>query len=245
MNLQEMRKTGYVTDQMLDMLPEPVQRYMIYTGVVGKTWVDTVHLRQVGRFRLGADKPWMPMKAEQYYMTNPPGFVWKARFKMFGLPLLSARDTYNGGHGHMFGKIGGIYKVFDARGEMLDQGSMLRYLSEMIWFPTALLGENITWEPVDDQSAKVSFSDAGKSVSGRMFFDEDGRMTNFTTRRYRESNGAYSLERWSTPVSDYGKRAGLNLPVRGQAMWNLASGDLPYWDGEIAEVEYDIPVDEF
>jgi hypothetical protein len=40
-----------VTAEMLQNLPEPVQRYMTYTGVVGKPWIDNVHLNYTGRFR--------------------------------------------------------------------------------------------------------------------------------------------------------------------------------------------------
>jgi len=74
---------------MLDPLPEPVQRYMRWTEVVGKPWIRTAHIRQEGVFRLAADKPWMSMRAEQVFTVDPPGFVWQARFKMFGLPLFS------------------------------------------------------------------------------------------------------------------------------------------------------------
>ena len=91
-----------VTDEMLLNLPEPVQRYMAYTGVVGKPWINTVHLQQTGKFRLGFDRPWMPMTAKQWYTTNPPAFVWNARFKIAGLPLLRARDKYESGQGYMF-----------------------------------------------------------------------------------------------------------------------------------------------
>jgi hypothetical protein len=39
-------------------------------------------------------------------------------------------------------------------------------------------------------------------------------------------------------MTGYGERAGLNLPVRGQAVWHLPAGDLPYADLEITDVEY-------
>ena len=229
-----------VTPEMLRDLPAPVQRYMAYTGVLGKPWIHTARVRQAGRFRRGPDQPWMAMAAEQHYTIDPPGFVWKARFKMWGLPLMSARDTYRDGHGHMFGKLAGLFTIFDARGEKLDQGTMVRYLSEMPWFPIAFLGENITWQAVDDHSADVTFTDAGRSVTGRMFFDDDGRQTNFVAMRYREINGEFSLDRWATPITGYGMRAGLNLPVRGQVIWKLPEGDLQYWDGEVTDVEYNL-----
>jgi hypothetical protein len=227
-----------VSEEMLEGLPEPVQRYLTYTGVIDKPWVHSVFLKQTGRFRQSVDQPWMPMAAEQTYSVDPPGFVWDARFKMAGLPLLRARDAYEDGHGHMYGKLAGLFTVFDVRGEQLDQGAMLRYLSEMIWFPSAFLGDNISWESLDDHSARVTLSDRGKEVSGVLYFDTEGRVTNFTTQRYREVDGDFSLDPWSTPIGRYGTLAGLNLPVTGKAMWNLPAGDLDYVELEITELVY-------
>jgi hypothetical protein len=237
-NKDEARHEHLVTSEMLQNLPEPVQRYLNYTGVIGKAWVHTVHLKQTGRFRQGLERPWMPMVAEQSYTTNPPGFVWNARFKVAGLPLLRARDKYEAGHGHMFGKLAGLFTVFDVRGEQLDQGTMIRYLSEMIWFPSAFLVDNISWKKVDDHTAQVTFTDHGKSVSGLMHFDDKGKLTNFTTERYREIDGEFSLDPWSTPIEQYGELAGLKLPVSGQVMWNLPAGDLVYVELQITELQY-------
>jgi hypothetical protein len=223
---------------MLAGLPAPVQRYMSFTGVLGRPWIDNVELKYSGKFRQGLDRPWMPMTAKQVYMISPPSFLWDARFKVMGLPLLRARDEYKSGQAHMFARLAGLITIFDVRGEELDQGAMLRYLSEMIWFPTAFLGENITWQAVDDHSADVRFDDANNSVSGRLFFDDDGRPTNFTAMRYRETDGDFSLDPWSTPITGYGELAGLHLPTQGQAMWNLESGDLMYVELQIEEITY-------
>ncbi len=232
------RPERLVTEEMLEDLPQPVQRYLDYTGVVGKPLVDSVHLKQTGRFRQGLERPWMPMIAEQSYTTNPPGFVWNASFKVAGLPLLRARDRYESGHGHMFGKLAGLFTVFDVRGEELDQGTMVRYLSEMIWFPAAFLGDNISWKSVDDHTAQVTFTDHGKSVSGQLHIDDTGKLTNFTAERYREIDGEFSLDPWSTPITRYGVLTDLNLPLGGQAVWNLPAGDLLYIELQIEELQY-------
>lgn len=240
MDEQRIDERRLITADLLDKVPEPVRRYLNYTGVVGQPWIDQARLKQEGTFRLGADRPWMPMAAEEFYTTNPPSLAWNARFKVAGLPLLRAKDRYEAGHGHMFGKLAGLFTVFDARGEELDQATMIRYLNEIMWFPTAFLADYISWEAVDDQSAQVTFNDGGKSVSAQMFFDEAGRLTNFTAMRYREIDGAFSFDPWSTPILEYGERAGLKLPVRGQAVWNLTSGDLTYADLRITEVAYNV-----
>jgi len=245
MNKQAISRERLVTAEMLQHLPEPVQRYMTYTGVVGQPWIETVHLKYTGQFRLAVDKRWMPMTAEQFYTTNPPGFLWKAHFKMAGLPLMVGHDTYKNGHGHMFGKLAGLVTIFDARGDEMDQGTMLRYLQEMAWFPIAMLGDNIMWQAVDGHTADVTFHDCGKSVSARLYFDDAGRLMNFVAQRYRENNGTYSFDTWSAPTTAFGKLAGLNLPIRGTGVWNLPAGDLPYIDLEIGSLTYNGPIDAF
>jgi hypothetical protein len=117
--------------------------------------------------------------------------------------------------------------------------------NEMTWFPTAFLGDNITWQAVDDCSADVTFTDCGKSVSARIFFDDAGRLTDFVAQRYRENKGSFTLDTWSTPMTKNGVLGGLNLPVRGQAVWRLPGGDLPYADLELSEIEYNGPIEAF
>lgn len=234
-----------ITADRLEHLPPPVQRYLTYSGVVGTVWVKTIRLSYSGRFRLGADKPWLPIHAEQVYTTQPPGFRWRAHFNLFGLPLMYGDDTYKDGHGHMFGKLLGVFQMFDARGEQMDQGTMLRYLQEMCWFPSAYLSDYITWEGIDDHCAVVHFIDGGRTVSARMYFDDAGRLLSFIGQRYREQDGAYSLGTWSTPMTTYARRAGLMLPVRGQGVWILPEGDLPYIDISVDDIAYNVPITSF
>lgn len=227
-----------ITPDRLESLPQPIQRYMRWTDVIGKAWINQVYLEQTGRFRMAPDRPWMPMRAIQTYATNPPSFEWNARFKLFGLPLMQARDRYQVGHGHMFGRLAGLFPIFDVQGEKLDQGAMLRYLSEVIWFPIAFLGDNMSWETIDDHSARVTMTDAGRSVSGVLHVDQQGRPTNFTCQRYYMQGDDFTLEDWSTPISKYGQMAGLNLPLNGAAQWKLAEGDFTYIELDITTIEY-------
>lgn len=227
-----------ITKERTANLPQPVQRYLDFTGVVGKPWIKTALVKQRGRFRLGAGKSWMDFSAEQFYTTSPPGFRWDANFKIAGLALLRAKDRYEKGHGHMYGRLAGLKTIFDARGPELDQASMLRYLNEAMWFPTAYLGENMRWDAVDDHSARVVFSDHGREVSAQLYFDGEGRLVNFKAKRYREADGEFSLDGWSTPVTTYGEFEGLKIPVSGTGIWHLPEGDFAYIELELTEAEY-------
>ena len=229
-----------VTEEMLKDLPEPVRRYLRHTGIVGKPFVDSVYLEQKGQMYLNSNQGWVPLDAKEHYTVQPPGFVWDATIHKGPLPIARGRDMYAGGEGRMLIKAGSLFTVVDDKGPEMDQGSMTRYLSEMIWFPVAFLDDNISFEPIDDESARVTLTDGGKSVSATMYFDEEGKVTDFVAKRYRTVEGGYDLETWSAPVYEHGELAGLKLPLRGGAIWKLPEGDLKYADITITHLEYDI-----
>jgi len=231
---------GLITEDMLHGLPEPVRRYLRYSGVVGRPFVGIVRLTQVGRIQPNVGQPWFPLRAEEHYSVRPPGFVWDGALRFGPFALVRARDMYREGAGSMLIKAIGLFPIADAVGPEMDQGSMMRYLSEMIFFPTAFLGDNVSFEPVDDRSARVTLTDRGRTVSAVMFVDEIGKLTDLVAERYRTVNGGFALERWSTPVDEYGELAGLRLPVRGGAVWKLADGDVEYIDVTVTELEYDV-----
>ena len=152
-----------VSEAMLANLPESVQRYLRYSGVVGQSIPRTIRLQQTGRFRIGSDQPWMTIEANEYYTTEEPSFLWDATFRLYGLPILRVRDSYADGHGRMLGTVGGLIPVVNGRGEGIDQGSMLRYLQEIVWFPAAFLNEPIVFAPIDDNRAAITFTDGGST----------------------------------------------------------------------------------
>jgi hypothetical protein len=229
---------GVVTEEMLADLPEPVRRYLRYTGVVGKPFPGIIRLRQTGQMRLGPGQPWVPLDAEEHYSVQPPGFVWAGTARLGPLPVARARDMYAEGTGRMLVKVASLWPVADASGEQMDQAAMMRYLSEMIWFPAAFLAGNISFEPVDDFSARVTLTDHGRTAAGTLFFDLEGRVSDFVAERYRTAD-ASSPETWSTPVTGYGEFEGLRLPARGKAIWKLPGGDLEYIDVTVTDLHYD------
>jgi hypothetical protein len=228
---QEKRLVG---EDQLDGLPEPVQRYLRYTEVVGTPFVRTVQLRQRGRMLLGPGQLWIPLTAQQWHSVHPPGFVWDATLRLGPVPIVRARDTYRAGSGNMLIKAAAVVTVADATGMELDQGEMMRYLNEIMWFPSAFLEDNITFQAVDSSSARVTLTDHGQSVTATLFFDPDGRLTEIVGQRY--SGGG--LETWSVPVTGYGEFEGLRLPSRAKAVWRHAQGDEEYIDVTITDLHH-------
>jgi hypothetical protein len=231
-------RAGVVTEEMLAGLPEPVGRYLRYTGVVGRPVPGTIRLHQEGRMRPGPGQPWLPLEAEEHYSVQPPGFVWAGTARLGPLAVARARDMYAEGRGRMLVKVASLWPVADASGEQTDQAAMMRYLSEMIWFPAAFLAGNISFEAVDDSSARVTLADHGRTATATLFFDEQGRLIDLVAKRYRTA-GSSDPATWSTPVTGYGEFEGLRLPSRGKATWRLPGGDLEYIEVTITDLHYD------
>ncbi len=227
-----------ITEEMLQGLPSPVQRYLRYSGVIGKPWTNTVYLKQVGQMKTTPEGKWFPIVAEEYYSTNPPAFIWHVWGPKQWLPVIQGRDKYQNGEGELFIKLISIFPVANAKSEELDQGAMMRYLNEMMWFPTAFLGDNVTWKYIDENSAEVTLFASDKSVSAVIYFDNEGKLVNFVAQRYYSANSGFSLEKWETPISEYGQINGFNLPTKGSAVWKLNSGDCKYIDISVDEIIY-------
>lgn len=114
----------------------------------------------------------------------------------------------------------------------------MRYLNEMMWFPTAFLGENISWKAIDDDSAQVTLTIEDKRVSAIIYFDKEGRLVNFRSERYMSNGSSFSLETWETPITGYDRINDFNLPSKGSAIWKLENGDYKYIEISVTEIKY-------
>jgi hypothetical protein len=227
-----------MTEADLAPLPEPVRRWLRWAGVAGTSCPVAVHLTQHGRFRLGPDKPWMPFTAEEYYTTNPPGFIWPAVFQMAPFLAIKGRDAFIDGHGSIDMRLFGLIPVARQRGPEMDQGALLRYLNEIIWFPAAALAPYITWQAIDSTSARATICYGGVTASAVFFFDEQGRPLDMRATRFRSTRQGFELSTWSTPFSAYGEFAGIRVPITGEGVWKLKSGDFSYVEIQVDKISY-------
>lgn len=226
-----------VRPQHLAGLPPPVRRWLDRAGVVGKPLASTVRLRQRGQLHTAPDGPWLPVEAVQYFGVSEPGFVWWMESRMMKVLPVAGRDKYVAGRGEMLVELGGLFDVANERGDKIDQGAMLRYLAEIIWFPSAALRPYVSWEAVDDRSAKATMRHEGREVSAVLTVDAQGRVTEIEARRFFGASGA--LERWGGRCTEWRVVRGVEIPVRGKVIWFLQAGDFEFFDWEITDAESD------
>lgn len=227
-----------VTAADLDHMPEPVQRWLRWAGAVGTRCPETVHLKQHGRFRLGPDKPWMSFSAQEHYTIHPPGFVWPARFRIAPFVTIEGRDAYMDGHGSIDMRLCGVIPVARQRGPEMDQGALLRFLNEIVWFPAAALEPYIAWDAIDASSARATITYGDVTAAAEFMFDDQGRPIDMRATRYRTVGSGYALSDWSTPFSAYGEFAGIRVPTAGRGVWTLEDGDFCYVELRVDDVTW-------
>ena len=221
----------YRKDQIAD-LPVPVQRYFRNVLREGQPYVSSVTLKHDGQFKTGVGKEWIDIQGEQYFTVDEPGFLWRGKTSLF-----SVRDMYIAGEGRLVVSLFSLFKVADGRGATYNQGELLRWLGESVWFPTNLLpSHRLQWEPIDENTARLLFHHRGMFLDYTVRFNQNGEITELETERYM---GDDRLETWVGRVSDYEEVGGMKIPMRIEAIWKLEEGDHSYARFQVTEIHHD------
>jgi hypothetical protein len=221
-------------------LPHSVQTWLRRSGAVNSPRSMSVHLTQTGRMRTANEKPWMRFEAEQYFTIDKPAFICNARVSVAPLIFMVARDKYENGHGNMLIKLSSIIPIADSHGPEMDQGTMLRYLAEMTWFPSAALADYISWEGIDSLHARATMSYGGISASGVFAFTEEGDAIGFEAQRYGEFDGVFRLETWSITSRNHKSLNGIRIPTVSEVSWKLKRGEYRWLTLEITGIDYNV-----
>jgi hypothetical protein len=228
-----------ITKEMLAPLPPVVQKWLMNTGVVGKEKIHTVRLRQTGEMRTSPNGKWMPFTATQYFTVDTPSFNWLTTVQMMPLLSMNGRDKFEHGKGAMLIKLLGLVKVVDEKNnDQMNQSSMMRYLAEICWFPSAALADYIKWEAVDATSAKATMQYNVVTVSGVFHFDSNGYMISFIGDRCYGSGKDAALQKWYVETNGYASFHGIRIPAKSEVSWKLNKGDFNWLCVHLVDIEY-------
>lgn len=220
-------------------LPEPVRKWLKKSGAIKVNNIESVYLKQNIEMKLSPEqKDWTSAKAQQHFTTNPPAFIWSVDLTMYGVANVAGRDKFYNGNGEMLIKLLSIIPVADAKeNAKTDQASLQRYLSEIVWFPTAALSDYIEWESIDSYSAKGTLEYNGTSGSGIFLFDENGDFKSFTADRYKDIEDE-EPKKWIVRANRIEQINGIRIPVECEVKWELDAVDWTWLKLEISEIEY-------
>jgi hypothetical protein len=216
-------------------LPAVVERYRrIAVGECGP--VRTLRLRHGGTFRMSPSSQPKPIRGEQWFTSDPPGFVWSARVRIAPGVWVRARDMIVDGKGGMRVLLEDIFTLADTRGPQLDQGDALRLLAEMVWYPTALFDPStVTWSAIDASHARATLQLEQLSVSAVFEFGADGLPFAVTAER---CNDKAELRPWGGTYRDWRVVGGMRVPFECEVSWQT-SPPFVYAHWRVESIELD------
>lgn len=186
---------GVFTEDMVDGLPAPAQRYFRHAIQPGTRLAQGVRLDISGRMKPREDAAPITLSAEET-LAPPQGFVWTARLRMGFIPL-QVRDHYARGNGAVSVHALRLVPISHDENRDVNRSSRDRLAGESIWLPSALLPHaGARWEAVDETHARVEITIDGEAIPLTLHIDEAGHLREVTMMRY----GDVGVDTWQ-PIS--------------------------------------------
>ena len=136
-------------------------------------------------------------------------------------------------------KAASLFTIANSKGKEIDEGSMIRFMAELIWFPQAAVSEYIKWEEIDSTHARITMTYNDVTASGVYAFNPNGFPIGFEAQRYGDFDGKFSKETWSVSTNSYGYFNGIPMGKSSEVTWKLKNGDFTWLQLELRDVQYE------
>jgi hypothetical protein len=223
-------------------LPACVQKYLYYTGAVGKSKPQNVCIEfDAEMYRKPGDKP-MKAYSIQYNFYGKFSRLFLMKAVKMGIPF-RALHIYKDEQASFRVKVAELFKVVDVCGDELTKAETVTLLNDMcVFVPGALVDKRLTWTEIDSLSAEVTLTNGKYVVSASLYFNESGELINFISddRSAVQDDGTMKKVRWSTPVSDYKEFDGRIVPTEGRTIWHYPEGDFVYGVFNLKSIRYNL-----
>jgi hypothetical protein len=238
--ISRLQKMDMVSENDLAKLPEPLQRYLRYAGVVNKPRVQNFRANYTGQISRTQQNGWMDIAADQYNFYDEPTRVFFIRSSVFGIPM-DGLHLYKGSDAVMQIRVASLYGIVDAKGDTMTKSETVTMFNDMcIMAPATLIDSSIHWKLIDSLKVLGTFTNQGHSVSATLFFNERGELVDFSSDdRFMSSDGVtYKNYRWSTPIRNYKDFDGRKVATQADLIWHTPEGDYIYGKFELTSIEY-------
>jgi hypothetical protein len=241
--LQLIQPKTYDSKEIVD-LPEPVQRYFKAVLQDGQAIATKVELSQQGQFHMNeTETKWHKFTATQLVTTQKLGFDWDAKIQTIPFINVFVHDTYLLGEGNLQASVLGLFTVAKMHNTTeLNQGELLRFFAETVWYPTALLpSQGVVWEAIDQHSSRATLTDGETTASVVFQFDAEGLITSMRAeaRCYRVVGGKSMFMPWVGNFREYSVCNGMRIPLEGEVGWEHPEGLRLYFKGKITKISYE------
>ncbi|MCW7458384.1 hypothetical protein ND856_16355 [Leptospira bandrabouensis] len=223
-------------------MPSIVQKYLLYTGVIGKPQVQNIRIVFKELMYKNSKAQPLDSTSDQYNFFRYPSRHFFMKASMMGIPF-RVLHSYSDEKATMLVRVASLFNAVDLAGENLSETETVTLLNDLCLFaPSALIQKNISWEKRDSLSVKVNFKNGKYNVSAILFFNQKGELVEFVSedRSALQDDGSLRKVRWTTPVRDYREFHGVKVPTYGEAIWNYPEGDFTYGKFFLQKIEYNL-----
>lgn len=226
--------------EMVAELPEPAQRFFNCTITPGTPLYTVAEIDMSGRFGMGdkQNPKYLNMQAKEV-LAAPRGFVWQMSARS-GLMSLSGSDSQSWTRFWL----AGLMPVARFGGTPDHQQSAFgRFVAEAaFWTPAALLpGPNVTWQAIDQNTARYTMRHSGLEQAVDIVVDADGYPVQVVFQRWSNANteGIFRLQPFGATLSEFRMFEGFCIPTHVEAGNHFGTDAyFPFFIADVSAVRY-------
>ena len=233
-----------LTESDIAGLPSPVQKYLRYTGSVGKARPQNVRVEfDAQMYRKPGSAP-MDAVSQQINFFRVPARLFYMEASQYCVPF-RVLHAYQNSEATMVVRVASLFNAVDLSGKELTEAETVTILNDICFFaPGALVDDRITWNEIDPLTVDVRFTNGDYSVSARLTFVQNGALVNFVSndRGALQDDGTLKKVPWSTPIGEYKDFDGRRVPTYGEAIYHYPEGPFTYGIFMLKTIEYNAPL---
>ena len=234
---KEYFRNSELTETDIQHLPEPVKKYLRYTGSIGKPKVNNFKIEFTGKIRKDEQSEWMPFSCEQYNFMETPTRLFFMKATMKGMPI-GGYHCFKNGIAFMDIRLFSLFKVQYQDGAEMNLSETVTFFNDMcVVAPPTLIDKRIKWLEIGNNKVKASFTNNNITVTAWLYFNDKGELINFISNdRYAGDTGKQFP--WATPLKDYHEINGYKLMGNAETIYSYTDRDLVYGTFKLIKIKY-------
>lgn len=226
-----------LSESDMEHLPEPVKKYLRYTGSVGKPKVNNFKIEFSGKIRKDETADWMPFTSEQHNFMHTPTRLFYMEAVMKHLPV-AGYHCYLNGKAFMDIRLFSMFKVQYQDGDEMNKAETVTFFNDMCCMaPPTLIDKRINWENIEKNVARATFTNNGITITADLYFNDDGQLINFKSNDRYNADAGKRLP-WATPLKNYKQINGYNLAGSAETIYTYPDKEFCYGTFETVSVRY-------
>jgi hypothetical protein len=219
--------------------PELLKKYLIHAGVVDKQMINQIRIYSKGKSKIVRHTKWSIFTCSEYYFYNIESYIEEISIRVWFLIRIKIINKYK--HGSLEKLVLFLSSISTERinGKYEENhNGLVRYFRHMIFSPSTLMDENITWTQIGSNVLIGEYDMRGYKLKAYISVNDAYQITNFVTWKFYRDKDRYKKALWSSHFDGYREFNGYVVPTECKMQWHFDEGNIVEKDAKIINVEY-------